>query len=203
LAYAIDAAMESGLFDTIHVSTDSEQYAEIARKYGADVPFLRSAETSSDMATSDSVIFEVLERYKQAGKTFDTVTLLQPTSPLRIAEDICGAHQVMQEKGAKMVVSVCEVDHSPLWSNTLPEDGCMNGFIRPETNGPRQRLKQYYRINGAVYIMSVEHLYAQGKLIYDQDSYAYVMPRLRSIDIDESIDFIIGEALLKSLKETT
>ena len=81
LAYSIEAALASGLFDTVHVSTDSERYAGIARRYGADEPFLRSAETSSDTASSEDAIREVLRRYEEMGQRFDAFMLLQPTSP--------------------------------------------------------------------------------------------------------------------------
>ena len=81
LAYSIEAALASGLFDTVHVSTDSERYADIARQYGADEPFLRSAETSSDTASSEDAIREVLRRYEEIGQHFDAFMLLQPTSP--------------------------------------------------------------------------------------------------------------------------
>lgn len=91
LAYSIEAALASGLFDTVHVSTDSERYADIARQYGADEPFLRSAETSSDTASSEDAIREVLRRYEEMGQRFDAFMLLQPTSPLRTADDIRAA----------------------------------------------------------------------------------------------------------------
>ena len=137
LAYSIEAALASGMFDTVHVSTDSERYAGIARQYGADEPFLRSAETSSDTASSEDAIREVLRRYEEMGQRFDAFMLLQPTSPLRTADDIRAAFGVMEEKLAESVVSVCEMEHSPLWCNTLPPDGSMRAFIRADGNKRR------------------------------------------------------------------
>jgi len=90
LAYSIRAAKDSALFDEIMVSTDSDDYAQIAKDYGASVPFLRSAKTSSDTAGSWDVVTEVLSQYQTSGRYFDTICLLQPTSPLRIASDIIG-----------------------------------------------------------------------------------------------------------------
>lgn len=200
MVYSIGAAFSSGLFDTVHVSTDSECYAEIARKYGADVPFLRSAEMSSDTASSWDAVLEVLRNYEQRGKVFDTITLLQPTSPLRTPEDIVRVYETMDEKKAKAVVSVCEMDHSPLWCNVLPEDGCMDGFCRPESKVPRQKLKTYYRVNGAVYTLSVPALREWHGLAYGKDTYACIMPRERSIDIDEPVDFWIAEAIMKNME---
>lgn len=200
MAYSIEAALESGIFDTVYVSTDSEKYAETARKYGADVPFLRSKEASSDTASSMDAVWEALHNYELESKTFDTVTLLQPTSPLRTAEDIRCAHRIMVEKGAEAVVSVCEVDHSPLWCNTLPENGCMDGFLIPEAYLPRQSLRTYYRLNGAIYMISTAALLRKKRLVYDADCYAYIMPRIRSIDIDEPVDFLIAETLMRENK---
>ena len=88
IAYSIEAAKESGLFDVVHVSTDSQKYADIAVEYGADEPFLRSEEMSSDTADSWDAVLEVLRQYKEIGKEFDIVTLLQPTSTIRTGEDI-------------------------------------------------------------------------------------------------------------------
>ena len=198
LAYSIEAARTSGLFDVIHVSTDSEHYADIARQYGADVPFLRSAETSSDTASSWDMVQEVLERYAQLGNTFDAFMLLQPTSPLRTSEDIRSAFRLMDEKHAHAVVGVCEVDHSPLWCNTLPESQCMDGFLSNVSRAPRQALPTYYRINGAIYLSTVPAFRKAGAVPYDAGCYALVMPRDRSIDIDSRLDFQIAEAILSA-----
>ena len=154
IAYSIEAAISSKMFDTVMVSTDSEKYAGISREYGAEVPFLRSKVTSGDSAGSWDVVREVIENYKKLGKEFDTVMLLQPTSPLRTAEDIVNAFKLKEQNQASAIVSVCEMDHSPLWSNTLPESLSMNGFIK-QVDLPRQKLPTYYRINGAVYLFDI------------------------------------------------
>ncbi len=199
MSYPIEAAFSSGVFDTVHVSTDSSKYAEIAVKYGANVPFLRSLEESSDLAYIWDAIVEVLIKYEELGERFDTVALLQPTSPLSSAEDIRKAYRIMEKKQADAVVSVCEAAYPPLWCNTLPEDGCMNGFSRPETEVPRQELECYYQTNGAIYVVTVSALLKDGGLaLYGPNSYAYIMPRERSVDIDGAFDFLIAEALLES-----
>lgn len=195
MAYSIEAALESCLFDCVHVSTDSPEYAGTARRYGAEVPFLRSPELSSDTATTWDAMRYVLEEYRKLGKEFDTLAVLQPTSPLRTSQDIRAAYRILEEKQADSVVGVCEVEHSPLWSNTLPEDGCLKGFIREEANGPRQKLSSYYRINGAVYIVSVPLLVKKGTL-YGERGYACIMSKEHSIDIDDELDFAMAEFLL-------
>lgn len=196
LAYTIEAAIKSDLFDEIMVSTDSEEYAEIAKKWGANVPFLRSNELSNDTASSWDVVKEVIERYKNSGDEFDTVALLQPTSPLRASNDIFEGYKVMQEKAANFVVGVCEMDHSPLWANTLPENQSMENFIRPEViKIPRQCIPTYYRINGALYIVKVDYLMKTSAL-YESGSFAFVMRKENSIDIDDQLDFTLAEVLI-------
>lgn len=199
MAYTIEAAEQAGIFDCIHVSTDSEEYARIARECGADVPFLRSSELSGDTAGSWDVVRWTLEQYAGRGQGFDRVALLQPTSPLRTAEDIQNAYRIMQEKHADAVVGVCEMDHSPVWSNTLPEDGNMDGFLDRAANIGRQNLPVYYRINGAVYLAKKDILSDAENALYGVGTYAYVMPKQRSIDIDDVFDFTVAEAVMDKL----
>lgn len=135
MAYSIEAAGDSGLFDQIYVSTDSEEYKKIGEDYGASVPFLRPESLATDTASSWDMVKQALSVFDEMGETYDEIALLQPTSPLRSPEDIRAAHALMEEKAAKAVIGVCPMEHSPLWSNTLPQDGSMAGFIRPETLG--------------------------------------------------------------------
>jgi len=197
LAYSIEAAQESGLFEEVMVSTDSEEYAKIARQWGANVPFLRPAELSNDTASSWDAVKYVIERYIELGVEFDTVALLQPTSPLRSSADIVKGYEIMEKKSANSVIAVCEAEHSPLWMNTLPKNRSMAGFIRPEiANTPRQRIPTYYRINGALYIVKVEFL-MNFKDIYSHKSYALIMDKESSVDIDDIFDFKIAGLILK------
>lgn len=201
LAYSVEAAIKSGMFEEIMVTTDSEEYARIARECGAKVPFLRSTEQSSDTASSWDVVKEVLGSYKKMGREFDTVALLQPTSPLRTSEDILAGYKRMKEKDAKLVVAVCETDHSPLWSNTLNEDCSMVEFINPEVQStPRQLLPIYYRINGALYIIDTQHLEHVDN-IYSYKSFAVVMDKRKSVDIDDELDFMLAENIMRMSKE--
>lgn len=196
LAYTVEAAIESGKYDIVHVSTDSELYADIAKKYGADVPFLRDEELAGDKSSSWDALRFVVTEYEKLGKSFDTVTLLQPTSPLRDAKDIQNAFDIYESKNATAVVSVCEVDHSPLVCNTLPEDGSLYGFIDLNKVGRRQDMKPYYRINGAIYIQKT-NLLMDNTSIYSEGSYAYVMDKRHSVDIDDEVDFTIAQAIIE------
>ncbi len=200
LAWTIDAAVQSGEFEEIMVSTDSEAYAEIARQYGADVPFLRSAETASDSASSWDVMAEVLENWRERGRTFDTFCLLQPTSPLRNAEDIRNAFSLFREKADFAVVSVCEAEHSPLWCGHLPENGEFTGFIREEAMKQRQSGGKFYRLNGAIYLVDVQK-FGTERFLYRSGSFAYIMPQERSVDIDTEIDFRLAELYMRESPE--
>ncbi len=196
MAYTIEAAVQSKLFDCVHVSTDSEIYADIAKSYGADVPFLREESLSADTASTWDALRYVLQKYKEAGQTFDLVTLLQPTSPLRDAQDIQKAFQIFREKDADAVISVCQMEHSMQICNTLDETQSMYGFLDSNKIGARQALSRYYRINGAIYIQRTRMLLAKENL-YNEKSYAYVMDKLHSIDIDDGIDFKMAEAAME------
>lgn len=199
IAYSIKTAIESKKFSKVMVSTDSEKYAGIAKEYGAEVPFLRSKEMSSDTAGSWEVVKEVLDKYMSLGEKFDTVCLLQPTSPLRQAVDIVDAYKLFEDKDADNIIGVCETDHSPLWMNTLSADLSMEHFIEEDIRGKnRQKLDIFYRINGAMYIRKTSSVFKVDS-VYD-NSFAFIMPREKSIDIDADIDFIIAEALMNIRK---
>ncbi len=197
IVYSIDAAIKSNAFDTVFVSTDSEIYAEIAMKAGADAHFLRSAINSSDKASSWDTVREVIRRFEEEGKYFDEIMLLQPTSPLRTYEDILKTFNVMKEKNALAVESLTEMDHSPLWSNTLPEDGNMEHFFNEYSNMPRQALPTYYRENGAIYLIKRELIDKPNSEIFASRCFAYTMPRERSIDIDVELDFKLAEVMMR------
>jgi len=195
IAYTIENAFKSKYIDEVMVSTDSDYYAAIAKDFGANVPFLRSNQNSVDTAASMNVLLEVLDEYEKRGKQFGNIILLQPTSPLRTCKDINNAFELYYKKKADSVVSVCECEHSPLLSNTLPEDMNMSGFIRSENNLRRQDLKKYYRLNGAIYISKVDKL-REIRTFYGEKSYAYIMEKDNSIDIDDEFDFMIAECLM-------
>ncbi len=196
IAHSIICAQKSGIFDVIHVSTDSENYAEIAKDYGASVLFLRKPELSTDTASTWDVVISSLAEFKTMGHKFDTVSVLQPTSPLRIAKDIQDGYALYEEKNANAVVSVSEMEHSPLWCNKLDDSLSLDNFIPKELiNKGRQQLEKYYRINGALYIVDTNFLDKTFNL-FSEKCYAYIMPQERSVDIDSGTDFKLAEMLL-------
>lgn len=198
IAYSIECAIESKMFDKVFVSTDSQIYADIATQYGADASFLRSAENSSDTAGSWDVVREVIAKLQEHGEEYDEIMLLQATSPLRTEEDIIKSVELLHEKNGNAVVSLTECDHSPIWCNMLPEDKKMDNFEREEyKNLPRQTLPTFYRYNGAIYLVTAKELQNKEHML-EKDCYAYVMPQNRSIDIDTALDFMIAETIMKA-----
>lgn len=196
MAYTIENAVKSKQFDVIHLSTDSQKYADIAKKYGADVPFLREMELSDDISIIWDTVKDVLNKYKRIEKEFDTVMLLQPTSPLRETNDILKSFQMLKQKNAEAIISVCEMEHSPLICNQLDDNRSMKNFIKKEIfTFPRQSLPKYYRINGAIYLLKVDVLKKYNTL-YDSEVYAYIMTQERSIDIDSLLDFKMAEQII-------
>lgn len=198
IQWTIDESKKAKSIDELIVSTDSELVMTISEENGVDVPFLRPDEFSNDSATSIDVIFHALEFFKNKGVTFRHCMLLQPTSPLRSYQDIEEAFRLI-DGNTLSVVSVCEVEHSPIWSNTLPEDMSMKDFIPEEAKNKRsQDLPKHYRLNGAIYVANVDYLYANNGFI-GSNTKAFLMPKERSIDIDDELDFLIAQEVQKKM----
>lgn len=198
IGYSIEEAIKSNVFEDIIVSTDSEKYAKIAKKYGATVPFLRTEELSNDTSKVSDVILDIIQKMEELGKKYDCFMLLQPTSPLRTANDIIKSLNLYNDKSANVVISVSEAEHSPLWMNTIDEDLSMSDFIKV-VNTNRQELKKYYRINGAIYLSNIE-FYKKTKNFFQEKSFAYIMEKSSSIDIDDIYDFTLAEILLNTIR---
>ena len=197
IAWKIEEALKSKYIDNIIISTDDENIINLSQQYnGINTPFLRPKKLSSDKASSLDVILHALDFYTFNDVNFDYVMLLQPTSPLRKSIDIDNSIEELSLE-VKSVVSVCETDHSPLWSNILPDNKSMNNFLSKKIQNLRsQDLPKYYRLNGAVYISEVDSLIKE-KGFLGEKTKAYIMPVERSIDIDSKIDFEMCKILLK------
>ena len=199
IAWTIEQALASKYLDRVIVSTDDKEIAEISKKYGAEIPFMRPKELAEDNAKGIDVVLHAIDWLKENNKRkhYDLIILLQPTSPLRATEDIDKTIELLFLKEAKAIVSVCEVDHHPLWANILPEDGCMKDFIRQEIiNRNRQELPIFYRLNGAIYLAYCDYIKEQ-ESFFGEKTFACIMPRERSIDIDKEIDLRLAEILIK------
>ena len=192
IAYTIEAALKSKYIDKVIVSSDDDEILNISLNFGAET-IKRPVELASDTATTFDAIKHTIDNFEK----YDYIVLLQPTSPLRNEKHIDEAIELLEEKQADAIVSVCEMDHSPLWSNTLPKDGNMNNFLRDEVLNKRsQDLEKYYRVNGAVYICKTDKLLENKSFFLKDNIFAYIMDRKSSIDIDEEIDFEIAKVLI-------
>lgn len=201
VAHTIQQAIESNLFDEIMVSTDSELYANVAMSYGAKVPFLRSKENSDDHSSTWDSVYEVLMNYQKQGLFYDVVVVLQPTSPLRQSKDIINAFQLYNEMNADYIVGVCQNEHSMFWMNILPHNHSLKNFIKTEyITQRRQELPNTYRINGAIYVVNAKRIIEKNVFLYSDKSFAYIMDKINSIDIDDEIDFIIGESIYSNIR---
>jgi len=196
IAYSIEAGLQSKYIDKVVVSSDSSDILEVAQKYGANT-IKRPEELASDTASTFDAINHTLQHYQE----YDYIVLLQATSPLRTYKHIDEAIERLEKKSADAIVSVCEMDHSPLWSNTLDEDESLSDFLDESIANKRsQDLEQYYRINGAIYICQREKLLFEKNFFIKEKIYAYKMDKKYSIDIDEAIDFQIAEVLLSTFE---
>ena len=197
IAWSIEAGLKSKYIDKVVVTSDDAEILDISKKFGAET-IKRPDELASDTATTFDVIKHVMENIER----HDYIVLLQPTSPLRNEKHIDEAIELLEVKNADSIVSVCEMDHNPLWSNVLPKNGSMKGFLRDEVLNKRsQDLEKYYRINGAIYICKAKKLLKEKSFFLKDNIFAYVMDRKSSIDIDEEIDFKIAEVLKNNIDE--
>lgn len=196
IAYSIEAALKSKYISKVVVSSDDEEILNIAKEYKADF-IKRPNELASDTATTFDTLKHTLENVEK----YDYVVLLQPTSPLRTEKHINEAIELLEEKNADAIISVCEMEHSPLWSNTLDENLDMSNFLKDEVLNKRsQDLPKYYRLNGAIYICKIEELLKNKGFFVKENIYAYKMDRKHSVDIDEEIDFVIAKEIKKLIK---
>lgn len=201
IVWTIQTALQSNWLDKIIVSTDNETIASVSREAGAEVPFMRPKHLANDKAKVIDVVLHAIDWFESQGENYDLLLLLQPTSPLRTVQDIENAIQLLFEKQAKAIISVCENEHPPYWSNTLPADHSMKNFINFDAIKNRQELPTFYRLNGAIYLSEIDYL-KQNKGFWGSQTYAYVMPKERSVDIDSLLDFKLAELLLNEKNNT-
>lgn len=200
IAWTLAQANKCRFLDRIVVSTDHPEIARIAKRCGGEVPFRRPARLAAGRVPTIDVCQHALDWFEKRGECFDVLILLQPTSPLRLAEDIAGAMWALFSRKAGSIVSVTESEHHPWWANRLPGDGSMKGFLpKSIENKNRLELPRYYRLNGAIYAAKTEYLRRHNKFIGPR-TFAYVMPPERSVDIDTELDFRLAEILLRDVK---
>lgn len=202
LAHSVEVAKKSDIFDEIFVSTDSPVYGDIAKQYGAQVPFYRPQNLSQDSSQAYDYVEHTIQTYKNMlNQTFDYFVVLQPTSPIRLKSHIEDVISLLVDEGRDAVVSVCEADHIPQIYNHLPEDGCLyNFYTEDKTSFNRQDFGKYYKLNGSIYAMKVS-AFLQHRSYYIQNSKAYLMEKEFSMDIDSELDFMLAERMVEILHE--
>jgi CMP-N-acetylneuraminic acid synthetase len=187
--------IEPKYIDKVVVSTEDEEIAEISKRYGAEV-IERPKEMARDDSPTIDAIFHALEVLKTENYEPDITILLQPTSPLRNAEDIDSAIELFLDSDCESVVSVSKVEHSPYWSFKI-EKGYLKSLFGDEyLRRRRQDLEKLYMPNGAIYISTPENL-RKYKCFYCPKAIPYIMPPERSMDIDNEVDFMLAELLTK------
>lgn len=195
IAYAIEEALKAKHIDRVIISTDDEEIAKVAVQYGAELPFMRPAELASDTAQAiDNYIYTIGRLEEEGKEQIDAFVVLQPTSPLRIAEDIDGAVELFLEKGADSVISYCPEAHPVTWHKYLDDEGRFVNIFDDNIQNRQANRTSYYP-NGAVYVFRSSMI--RDRKYYTEKSYAYIMPRTRSVDIDFIEDFEYAEFLLK------
>lgn len=195
IAWTIEAALRSSLLDAVVVSTEDEEIAEISLKFGALVPFMRPTELAGDATPGIDPVLHALDSLPQ----FDSVMLLQPTSPLRNTDDIDGCIKLARQRRAPSVVSICEPDSHPMWTYLLGTDLSMAPLVAGNAATRRQDLPLVGALNGAMYFGEAAWLRNTRKLV-GVETLGYMMSRDRSVDIDTPFDWKFAELLLKELK---
>ena len=185
LAYSVETAVASGIFDVVMVSTDDDEIADVARKYGAEVPFMRSEATSNDYATTADVLREVLSDYGKCGAEFDTMCCLYPTAPFVQVSELKEA-SAMIEAGASSVIPVTSFDFPPLRGFRVGGDGSLE-YAFPEFAQTRSRdLPEMVHDCGTFYFAKVASFHETGSFITNNTRFLRIPSRLvQDIDTPE------------------
>ena len=197
IAYSIEAALESGVFDEVMVSTDSDEIAEVARKSGASVPFMRSEATSNDYATTADVLLEVIEKYNEIGQQYDIGCCLYPTAPFVTADILRKAYNTLIDSNAKTLLPVVAFSFPPQ-RGVFIRDGNLV-LSQPEyLNTRSQDIEKMYHDCGSFSMFKVRKFMIERKLITD-NTVPYVMDEIMVQDIDNLSDWEIAELKYKML----
>ena len=191
IAWTIEAARQSRYIDRLILSSDAEEIIRIAREWGCDVPFVRPSELARDETPGMEPVMHALDQCPG----FDVVVLLQPTSPCRSHRDIDACLELLRDRHAPAVVSVTESPCHPAWTYRVESDATMRPFLETAATR-RQDLPSAFCLNGAVYAATHQSL-IEARSFMGEQTLAYLMPRERSVDIDDAVDLALAEALLR------
>lgn len=195
IAYSILAALESGLFQRVVVSTDSQEIAEIARQYDAEVPFLRDQALADDFTPVSSVTADALLRLDPAGDTFDSVAQLMPNCPLRTAEDVRESYKQFEQTGVESQISVVRYGwQNPWWAMQRNERFELEPIFKEQMTSRSQDLPELVCPTGAIWWARASAL-RSAKTFHLQNKTGWEIPWQRGIDIDTSGDWAMAEVL--------
>ncbi len=203
IAYTIEAGLASKYLDRLVISTDSLAIAKIAEGYGLKVPFLRPKELARDDVPVIAALQHALNYLEKNEEIeLEVVVILQPTTPLRQSWHIDAAIEKLFNTNADSVVTVCEVEHHPLFvMKRLVDDRVFPFFPTEKRYFRRQDLPPVYRLNGGVYVTKRDIIMNQNTVL-GEDTRAIIMDQIYSVDIDTEIDFKTAEAMLGFLQES-
>lgn len=190
IEWTIKNALDSKFINKVFVSTDNKEIANFAKDLGLEVPFLRDKK----LATDKSYIIETVLNTMTKFPDFESIILLQPTSPLRITKDIDSVIKLGIENNFNSVVSITNCMHSPQLFYKLNKSKTITPLLKNKKNFNRQEFDENYILNGACYYAKKEFLFEHKKFI-SEDTVGYLMPQERSIDIDTYFDWQIAEYL--------
>lgn len=196
IAYSIAAALESGCFDTVMVSTDSEEIAEIARQYGAEVPFLRSEATSNDYATTADVLNEVLQNYNALGQHFDILCCIYPTAPFVTARKLKKAFETLESNQADSLIPVVQYSFPPQRAMVV-RSGCLSYQYPQYERARSQDLEPVYHDCGQFYLCKTA-LIQEKKTLVGGKVVPLIMPDEEVQDIDTISDWHLAEVKFKT-----
>lgn len=196
IAYTIEAALEATSIDRVICSTDSQTIAKAAISYGAEVPFLRPDKLATDSAQAIDTYLYTIEKLAEVGTPYEELAVLLPTSPLRLSSDIDNAIALFREKRADSVISYTPMQHPPTWARTINSRKIPENYFKIESDlENRQELEPAYICNGSIYIFRYSLL--KDRRIYEsENTFAYIMPAERSIDIDSGFDVKLAKYFL-------
>ena len=198
LAWSIEAGKKSNYIDDVIVSTDSLEIAEIAKKHGALVPFLRPVELSTDTATTFDVLQHAINfAQMHLKKTYDYIVLLEPTSPLRTSRDVDSAIERLLDSEASAVVGVAKTEcQNPAFLVIVDDKGYISGYENKDMRVlRRQEIKDVYFFEGSVYVSKTQVLLDK-RTFYHSGTLGQVFPKWKSLEIDDMEDFVMVEALM-------
>jgi len=195
MGWAIDAAIRSARMDRIIVSTEDEAIAAIARKLGAETPFMRPLALARDPAGVVDVALHALATLRDQGDIYQTLVILLPTCPFRTDEDIRLAIDLFRRENGKFLMSVSKYDHTPFAAMKLGPDGLLQPFFQEYIGRKSQEMPVAVRANGAIHVLDVA-AFEQARSYYAQPLLGYEMPWERSADIDTVHDLRLAESLL-------